>query len=77
MLIFGFFGKKQMRFDSLVVRVALKLAEINVFEVTSKLDTFAPPPHVPNTRQITQRGKDCEKQALKVKKHFELFCELW
>ena len=31
-----------MHFDYLVVRVALKLAEINVFEVTSKLDTFAP-----------------------------------
>ena len=41
-------------FDYLIVTVALKLTEIEAFQVIKKLNTFTPP-HVPNERLITQR----------------------
>ena len=41
-------------FDYWIVSVALKFAEIEAFQVIKKLN-FLTPPHVLNTRLITQR----------------------
>ena len=57
-----------MCFDYLVVHVALKLTEINVFEVTSKLDTFAPPcPESTANNTARPRNPDFFQRSLKFK----------
>ena len=48
-------------FDYLIVSVALKLAEIETFQVIKKLNTFTP--HVPNKRLITQRVSTKDGEA--------------
>ena len=37
----------EMVFDYLIAIVSLKAAEIGLFEVAKKVDTFAPPPKAP------------------------------